>query len=432
MQRFRSARYRTIDMKSSPRDRLEGRLLRTVALLVAVPVAVPAAFAGCDRGADAPSAAWAGTIDTLPSGRVVVTNTARPTWGDGEGWTVTEDLRIGSLDELGPTQFGQILGLDVDDYGRIWVLESQANEIRVFGADGAHVRTIGRDGGGPGEFAGPAHAEFGPDGNFWVPDPRNNRVSVIDTTGTFVTSHRMEGGFFISPWPGGFDMDGRYYLPIPHAYGDGEFGIAIVRYTTELAALDTIPQLRNPNPPRRFELVSPDGDGSLIATVPFSAGLTTYRSPQGTMWGLMTGDYRMFEVSAAGDTVRTIQARYDPLPVTAADRGAAIEGLSWFVDQGGRVDPSLLPDSKPAAWSLFVDEMGRIWVDRITDDPGGRDFDVFDAEGRFLGPISLPARLPFQNTRRVVGDRIYGVTQDDLGVSYVVRMRIEESSVVVR
>ena len=385
-------------------------------------------MAGCGGDAGASSTAWAGTIDTLPSGRVVVSNPIEPVWGVGEGRVVVEDLRIGSLDEPGPTQFGQIVGLDVDEYGRIWVLESQANEIRVFGADGAHVRTIGRDGGGPGEFAGPAHAEFGPDGDLWVPDPQNNRVSVIDTTGTFVTSHRMEGGFFMSPWPGGFDVEGRYYLPIPHAYGDGEFGIAIVRYTRELAPLDTIPQLRNPNPPRRFELVSPDGGGRLIATVPFSAGLSVHRAPQGTMWGLMTGEYRMFEVSAAGDTLRTIRATYEPSPVTEADREAALEGLSWFTDQGGTVDPSLLPDTKPAAWNLFVDETGRIWVSRMTDNPNGQDFDLFDAEGRFLGPISLPAPLPFQNTRRVVGDRIYGVTQDDLGVPYVVRMRIEEAN----
>jgi len=392
------------------------------------PLAALAALslAACGGGEPAGPAVWAGTIDTLASGRIVVTNPPRPQWGGGEGWTVTEDLRIGALEDVGPFQFGQVRAVEVDDLDRIWVLEAQSREIRVFGPDGSHVRTIGQEGGGPGEFADPAHMAFGPDGHLWVPDPANNRVSVIDTTGAFVTSHRMEGGFFMSPWPGGFDDAGRFYLPVPYQYPSGEFAIATVRYDGELVPLDTIPMLRNPNPPRQFQLVEPGGDGRLIATVPFSAGLTTARSPRGTVWGMMTGEYRLFEVDVTGDTLRTIQASFEPLPVTDADREAALEGLSWFIDQGGKVDPSLMPPTKPAASGMFLDDAGRIWVDRMTESPGGQDYDVFDAEGRLLGRVELPAPLP--SVRMVVGDFVYGVTQDELGVPYVVRDRISRSS----
>jgi hypothetical protein len=88
-------------------------------------------------------------------------------WAEGEAWTVTEDLRIGSFDDPGAYSFGQIIALDVDDYGRIWVLESQAAEVRVFDTDGRHVRTTGGKGGGPGEFAGPAHLQLGPDDHIY-------------------------------------------------------------------------------------------------------------------------------------------------------------------------------------------------------------------------------------------------------------------------
>lgn len=379
----------------------------------------------CGRDIDAAATEWAGTIDTLATGTIVVTNPVDGAWREGEAWTVTEDLRIGAFDDPGPDSFGQVVALDVDAYGRIWVLESQANELRVFDADGRHVRTVGGKGGGPGEFAGPAHGEFGPDGNFWIPDPQNSRISVIDTTGAFVVEHRMPGGFFMTPWPGGFDHAGRYYMPVP-LRRDGEFGVATVRYDLDLNPLDTLPRLMNPNPPERFELVSPDGDGRLIATVPFSPGLWQTRSPQGNQWGVMTGEYLIFEVDAAGDTVRKIQANYDPLPVTDADLEAALEGMSWFVDQGGKVDPSKIPSRKPAAWNMFVDDAGYVWVNRMTSSPAGRDYDVFDPSGRFLGSLELP--VPLSSFRRVVGDDLYGTTTDELGVPYVVRLRIQKGS----
>jgi len=379
-------------------------------------------FSACGSEADQGGAVWGGTIDTLASGRIVVTNPAEGMWAEGEAWTVTEDLRIGSFDDPGAYSFGQIIALDVDDYGRIWVLESQAAEVRVFDADGRHVRTTGGKGGGPGEFAGPAHLQLGPDGDVWVPDPQNGRINVIDTTGVFVEEHRMAGGFFFSPWPGGFDHEGRYYLPVPMMI-DGEFALSTVVFDADMSPVDTLKSLANPDPPERFELVSPDGEGRLVATVPFSAGLSTTRSPAGTQWGMMTGDYLLFEVDAAGDTLRVIHAEYEPIRVTEADREVAIEGLSWFTDQGGKLDAGLLPDMKPAAWNLFVDDAGRIWVSRMTQNPAGQDYDLFDPDGRFLGRVQLP--VPMNAVRRVVGDHIYGVTQDELGVPYVIRARIE-------
>ena len=373
---------------------------------------------GCANGMGSDSPGWSGTVDTLASGQIVVSNPRTGVWGEGEGWTVTEDLRIGAVDDPGPYQLGRVIALDVDGHGRIWALDAQANVIRVFARDGHHVRTVGREGGGPGEFAGPAHMEFGPDGRLRVPDPQNNRISVIDTTGAFVDSRRMEGGFFVSPWPGGFDRDGFYYSPIPFDYGDGEFGLALVRLDRDFTPVDTIPDLRSPLTRDAFEVRDGEG-GGLIASVPYSPGFRTARSPGGTTWGLLTGPYRFFEVDADGDTVLSVEVSFDPLPVTAADREAAVEELSWFTDQGGRVDPSRIPDTKPAAWSLFIDDADHVWVDRVTSNPGGRDFDVFDPAGRLLGRVTLP--WPLGSVRLVIGDRIYGVTSDELGVQYIVR-----------
>ncbi len=400
------------------RRRFAGAVGRAGATLLAV-----SSLAACDA-AQAGNREWTGKVDTLPSGQVVVSNPDRALWGDDEAWRIVEDLRIGSLESAGPDLFGEIAGFDVDPAGRVWVLEGQAQEIRVFDAAGRHVRTVGRKGGGPGEFQGAVHAQFGPDGHLWVMDPQNNRISVIDTAGAFVESHRAPGGFMVRPWPGRWDVNGAYWTPVPD-FADGEFRLALVRYRRGsdggLEMVDSIPAPRDPVERPRFELRS--DRGRLVASVPFSPSFRWIVSPQGTLWGIFSGEYRLIEMSVAGDTLRTIRRAFDPLPVTASDRDRAREALDWFTEEGGKIDLSMLPGTKPAGEAFVVDATGRIWVQRITDShPEGQVMDVFDPAGRYLGRVVLPAPVPALPLVR--GDLVYGVARDELEVPYLLRARI--------
>ena len=56
------------------------------------------------------------------------------------------------------------------------------------------------------------------------------------------------------------------------------------------------------------------------------------------------------------------------------------------------------------------------------EDMSPPDWDVFDAEGRLLGMVTLPARF---NPLRVVGNAIYGTRLDDLDVQHVVRLDVK-------
>ena len=62
-------------------------------------------------------------------------------------WTLTEELRIGSVDE-GPAMFSDIRGFGVLPDGDIWVLDYKTQDIRVFDSVGKFVRVIGRPGAG--------------------------------------------------------------------------------------------------------------------------------------------------------------------------------------------------------------------------------------------------------------------------------------------
>lgn len=386
---------------------------------------IAATLSGCtSSGADTAASAWTGSIDTLPSGQVVVTNPDRPMWPPSGGWRLVEDLRIGTVEGTGPDLFGRIWSLAVDAGGRIYVLESQAQEIRVFNADGSHLRTIGRKGGGPGEFSQALLAQFGPGGNLWVVDPPNNRLSMFDTAGVYVAGHRMPGGFMIMPWPGGFDDRGDYYSPVPKPAGGTEFRIALAHFDSALQIIDTLPIPTDPVKREHFELRN--GRSRVQVSIPFDASFRWLLSPRGTLWGILTGEYRFFELSHTGDTLRTITRAFEPLPLTDADRDEARERLSWFTRDGGKPDWSRLPSTKPAIEHLTFDDHGNFWVWPVTgNDEKDRVFDVFDSVGRYLGRVSAPlpiARQPVPVFRNGV---MYAVTLDDLGVPFVVRMRIE-------
>lgn len=395
------------------------------ARLVHVGLCLMAALStGCGSPGESTSA-WAGTIDTLPSGRIVIANTADPLWTPAQTWRVVEEVRIGSVDELGPGMFGRILSLAVDAMGRIYILEGQAKEIRVFGADGAHVRTIGGEGGGPGEFNEPLHAQFGPDGHLWVIDPANNRLSVVDTAGAFLESHPAPGGFSIIPWPGGFDDAGRYYAPVPRP-SDELFSLALVRYDAGFGPIDTLTVPEDPVERERFVLRFPDG-GVAMASVPLTPGFRWRLSPSGSIWGMFTGEYRLFELSAEGDTLRTLARAFDALPVTSEDIAQAEADLEWFTAQGGKVDLSKIPDTKPATEDFFFDDEGNLWVFPVTRrGEEERRLDVFDPDGRYLGRMRLPFALSRRPLPLIQESVLYGVTEDELEVPFVIRARIEK------
>ncbi len=371
----------------------------------------------CARGADrSDAAAWEGTVDTLSTGQIVVRNEGRGTWT--APWSAEETLRLGSATGTGPETFGQIRSLDVDGAGRLWILDGQADEIRVFDASGEYVRTVGRKGSGPGEFAQPMRLDLGPDGRIWVMDPDNGRLSQFDTAGTYLAGLPAAGGFITLPWPGGFDDADRYYSPAP--VFEPSFHMGLARFDTTYSPLDTLTPPEDPDTRPSFK-IEEGGLTRVVASVPFTGQLLWRVSPQGTLWALVTGDYRLFELDAAGDTLRTAYRSYDPVPVTSADRAEAIEDLKWFTDLGGRIDLSLIPSVKPGASTFFIDDRGNLWVLPVTSgDDARQPWDIFDPTGIYLGRIELPFTMAASPLPRVEGDLLYGVVRDELDVPYVV------------
>ncbi|NIR45611.1 MAG: hypothetical protein GWN99_08425, partial [Gemmatimonadetes bacterium] len=72
--------------------------------------------------------------------------------------------------------------------GRIYVLDAQAQEIKVYTPQGVYESTIAQRGSGPGELTGAGFLVMGPGDTLVVPDVNNRRVNLFLTDGTSLGS----------------------------------------------------------------------------------------------------------------------------------------------------------------------------------------------------------------------------------------------------
>ena len=81
-----------------------------------------------------------------------------------------------------------------DAAGNLYVLDGQASQVVVIGPDGRLVRTVGREGQGPGEFAAASDIFVWRDGRFAVLDIRQNAYQVFGTDGELERYVPIGGG----------------------------------------------------------------------------------------------------------------------------------------------------------------------------------------------------------------------------------------------
>ena len=380
--------------------------------------------AGCSEG-DAP-AGGATTRDTLSSGVEVVSFSP----ATEPRWTMVEELRVGSVGSGGPDQFGSISGLAVTADGGFAVLDFQAQEVRVFDAQGAHVATHGGRGGGPGELESANGLLMSPDGLLWVPDSRNLRMSVFNVHGGFVESHPYQRLDWSFQWPGAMGADGRIFEQHYDRNADPVERLLVV-YDETMIALDTLPM----GPYKREGFYSfTVGRASGSIGVPFFPMEMLLIDPAGSIWQTDAGlsEYRIRKWTPGGDTTFVVVGNRTVLPVADAERDSAIAHLQ---EQLGRVgidadfDWSRIPDAKPVVDGLFLPGDGNLWV-KTTDASGQTVFDMLSAtDGSYQGTVlaGVPGLVVGPRLLHVRGDRIWFVTVDASAVPHVVRARLHDA-----
>jgi hypothetical protein len=395
---------------------------------------------GCTPG----KSAWGGT-ERDSAGVTVVENPAEGNWTLRPAPRVVEELRIGTEGDDAAYQFGAVVSIDVDDSGRIHVLDQEASQVLVFDSGGKHVRTVGRPGRGPGELSPTTMAVLaGPADVVYVADILRQRIAAFgaDGTETGSTPVSVQTGFPIR-----FDVspEGRFLIQ--------------VRSMTLPGMKDTVPMkdrllVRDPATEQADTLLELESG----RTVEFTGGLPRYRLFESEpVWAVLQDGrlaygrndrYRIELLDTVGSVQRVITRPVEPRPVTAADRTAILDLMRKTIErqvagQGPQaaamanqiVQTTQFAEHYPLFASLLGGPAGTLWVQRIrtaddaqreggtfdAQDIGSAQWDVFDADGRLLGMLQLPPRF---QPLRVAGEHIYGVLRDELDVQHVARLRV--------
>jgi hypothetical protein len=390
---------------------------------------------------------WAGTI-TDSAGIQIVANTAQGLWPEGSGWTVVEEVRIGTIDEEPEYQFGEIGWLAPGSDGRIYVLDIQGQHVKVFSPSGEYERTIGGPGSGPGEMGplspGQAFVLLGPGDTVLVPDNANLRVNRWTSTGDDAGSFPID---FQQGIPFGWTtaQDGALAEQLRPVSFTGRDDAAVDRNDLVLL-LDTDGTVTD------TVISFPSGE-----TISFTGGVPewTIFTPE-TGWSITeTGhvllgtsdEYRLREYDTSGTLIRMISMPWEPRLVSERDKQAVRDFFRKLLSEQPGIPPVIvqrLVDNNvhfgeylPAFGRTVMGPNGTIWVQHVRgaaemteeqlqaanfiEDIGAPDWNVLDREGRYLGVVTMPDRFA---PRMIAGHRIYGVWRDELDVQYAAVLRI--------
>ncbi len=382
---------------------------------------------------------WTGTV-TDSAGIQIVANPERGMWSAGAEWAVEEEMKIGAVEGDLDYQFGQIGFIAVDSQDRLYVLDAQAQEIRVFSPAGKFLHRIGRPGEGPGEIKGAIYVVMGAGDTLFVPDMQTQRLNRFTTDGTALTSVRMsiEDGLpavFQATDAGVIAVQIRP-LSLPNRPAPDSMD-AIIRLESDGSRGDTL--MRFPSG-RTLSLGGATPEINLYSAEP----AWQLRDDGKILFGV-NDQYRISLYGAEGMLERIVSKPFQREPVSERDKDAIMSYMekAWL-DAG--VPPAALQQLKgivhfgeffPAFSAIQSGLDGTTWIQHVQsaaalsdeeledfnliEDSGAPEWDVFDADGRYLGVVAMPPRFA---PRLFRDDKIYGVWRDDLDVQHVVRLRI--------
>ncbi|MCG8468864.1 MAG: hypothetical protein MJB57_11785 [Gemmatimonadetes bacterium] len=378
-------------------------------------VVLTAVFAAC--GTDASPDA-AGCPDLLSA----------DAWVDGEPLRLVELWRAGGTNE--GEELALPIGVAVAPDGRVAIPDWQLGLAGVE-ADGSWIADLAPRGEGPGEVALPVATAWTAEGHLGVFDFDRARAVFLDRGSELVREDALD------PLPIGavmqrgelsavrLESDGDGYVQVNLPAGDRpDVTQLLFRLPYGGAPAETLAVVRPP------ALAGLGPSSSVVA--PGFARLVFDVDPHGRIaLGSASQDYEIRLIDPDGSTTR----------ICRNETGHALRPDETGQEIGG-ADPSHplveplrtapRPERPTPIGRLFFGRDGRLWVERDRREPldglgslrgrAGSRYDVFDAQGAYLGPIQAP---PGAYLMAASTDRVWAFETGSFGETWVVAYGIE-------
>jgi hypothetical protein len=368
--------------------------------------AVLMAIAACSKKGDV--GGWTAEVEVV-NGIRTVRNPEIPRYGDF-AFDLVEDLAIG--DEKDEAYFfpGQAT-VNIDDKGLFYICDLGNRRVQVYGRDGRFIRTLGRQGQGPGEFIYPRYVQFDEVGNIFINDALT--LAIFNHEGLFLKKFIPKTLLTIPmPGPGGTIIGTPQ--PIPSAEG-GPMN-ELLQLGPDGDRLRTL---------AKFPVYGVSKDGILQHW--YTGGISYCRRSADSIYYGFSQEYRIRAVDGEGRVLLDFSKLEKALAITAEEEKTTREKgpFNWQGRGDARKADLGLPDHRPFFSRFFVDDEGRLYVVRLgsileMENPA-REVDVFSYDGFYLYKMTLPF-MP-----QVVKDGfLYQVRQDEeAGDTRIVRYKIK-------
>lgn len=280
----------------------------------------------------------------------------------------------------------------------VWMSDQQLGQILEYSADGEFMRTLSRQGEGPGEINSPRSLIRLPDGALGIVDRKQGQITTLDTEGLPLTSIRLHADdgepmastqLMSARCRGGtLALSGTQFI-----FGDGP-----------------------PSQARIFSIFDDEGrEVKRLMEAPsgFDFAARTYNEKadyfvntrtwavddRGLVYHAPHYDRYLIKVhDAAGNLVRVIERDIKAARRTTEAKQKIRDGATMTIN--GELVPldCDVQDRYPAVEEIIATAGGEIWVRNGRDGhdlPGGiiRSYDVFDGEGNFREVVRLTGEM---------------------------------------
>lgn len=276
-------------------------------------------------------------------------------------------ISFGAAQPVGQdVEFGSIIAAQMSPDGNVVTVDHVNARIVAFDADGRVRWRAGRRGRGPGEFNTPYRVDVRRDGSVLVYDIGTSEVSVLSSTGSFVSRHRMPFPLTQVDQMLALD-DGVLVAGTTTHPGASEHGIHRLRFDgpelRHVGSFGALPTVRDPM------VLQVWGAGALV------------RGSTGSIWYTRRIPYELYRFDVSGRQRAVIRPPFRTQGTP--DDAVLIERDSRRTSFSRREARVEIPGP---AWEL---PGGVLLVSRIA--PGERYWDVFTVSGRYHGAFPLPA-----------------------------------------
>lgn len=360
-------------------------------------------------------------------------------------WTLVPELRIGSESDE-HTALSRVTNLAVSDGGEMYVVQWQVPRVTVFSASGEFRRTLGRAGGGPGEFVQPVYIGVR-GGGIWVADPLAGRITLFEPNGNVIRSAEATapppGPEYRTLRPRAVLADGSVLsvARAPRQFIERRIVDSgpVVKYSPSDSVVSTLAEIRLGSTGVRIPLGANRGvhrrrplrDAPLVEPSATGAAILILQRPVSVNGG--RGTFHLTKIAIDGDTLFRRAYPYEPQGVTEQTADSIYGALSATITRlyeelpEARVERAVreavrLPRFHPPVAEMVVGRDDTIWLRR---DGGVEPV----ATWLVLSPTGEPvARVHADVGMRLLTadlEHVWGSVTDELDVPYLLRYRIE-------